>query len=379
MSVQNSTQRKTGITVGLAANLPNPANVEAGQFFFASDSANLYVSKISPTNVHAWGTVAGLGGVLVGDVIGPIGANTLNSTINTTVAWGPTGTMTFTNGLLVSTAKAVQGVAELNLQAATVINHRLTGAGPVLFMVEESTTSLQVGTGDASSTPGDYHYRGPAAVGADLNGSNLFFDAALGTGNTGGIGPLIFRTGRYTGSIIVPVPTQLHVYQEVGRWQQGFSVGVTTDPGFGNIIALGNVTAGSFTGTAGAAKFWSGGVTGQTVGTTTTFFADDANTTSVLPQTIAIQYPVPFACTAKNLYVQVQANNLSSSTSVTIYKNGSSTGITLTIGGTATGLFSDIVHTVSLAAGDQIDLVGINVNGGTGNTIHLAGSIQLAV
>ena len=65
---------------------------------------------------------------------------------------------------------------------------------------------------------------------------------------------------------------------------------------------------------------------------------------------------MPVAGTLSKLYVYVWSNGNTNSSTATIYKNNVATAITTTLTASTTGAFTDLTHSVSVSAGDQIYL-----------------------
>lgn len=74
------------------------------------------------------------------------------------------------------------------------------------------------------------------------------------------------------------------------------------------------------------------------------------------------QVPVPVACVATNLRVRsLTAQSGTGNFAITLRRNGASTPIVVTVAaGAASGTYSDLVHTISLSAGDLIDYQAAN-------------------
>jgi hypothetical protein len=68
--------------------------------------------------------------------------------------------------------------------------------------------------------------------------------------------------------------------------------------------------------------------------------------------TIINNFYFPKAGTISNLYVYARVNNSTTNVNVTVYKNGSSTALLATVTASTTGTFTDLTHSVSVAAGD---------------------------
>ncbi len=81
-----------------------------------------------------------------------------------------------------------------------------------------------------------------------------------------------------------------------------------------------------------------------------TFALVPGGTASSCTTSTAIPVPIPYACTAGNLYV-VAGVSPTSTAAVTLYKNGSASALTCTLTNPATTC-NDTSHTVSLIAGD---------------------------
>lgn len=76
-----------------------------------------------------------------------------------------------------------------------------------------------------------------------------------------------------------------------------------------------------------------------------------------------VQTEVSHTCTAQNLYVRVQSNASTATTTVWLRVNGSTSALQVSVGSTATGNFADTTHTVSLVAGDDICTIASWMNG----------------
>lgn len=124
----------------------------------------------------------------------------------------------------------------------------------------------------------------------------------------------------------------------------------------------------TLTATTGAPE-WMWGLIDNTVSTTTVYSEPFMlNTSATIANT---QIAVPRACTASNLYVvQATANGATPVTTFTLVQNGTATALTGTVNqASGTGsLLIDNTHTVSLAAGDRIQLSYV-VQSGTSGTI----------
>jgi hypothetical protein len=156
--------RKRGLVTGVAGSAPT-----VGQSVYVNNSGVLInntpgsnsrkvgtVINVAGSNFDAWcifdSPFATAGGsTLSGDVIGTLGSNTLNSTINTTVLWGG-GTQSYATTIQMHTGYVISGVLELNFQSAngSPINFQ-TGSHPYWTM--QGSGTLDLGGGDAG-TPG---------------------------------------------------------------------------------------------------------------------------------------------------------------------------------------------------------------------------------
>lgn len=122
---------------------------------------------------------------------------------------------------------------------------------------------------------------------------------------------------------------------------------------------------------------FAGGITGQAAGTTTGFLANTlpsgtANSAS------ALRYRLKNTVqSVERLKVRVLQNNLTTSTTVTVMKDGVATGVTLTVGAGATGDFQDLLNSNSFNAGQGLDIRVENTNGGAGNTIQLTAVVEV--
>ncbi len=73
----------------------------------------------------------------------------------------------------------------------------------------------------------------------------------------------------------------------------------------------------------------------------------------------------PAAATISFMYVNVTANASTVDTTVTLYKNGAPTALVATVTALTTGVFSDITHSVSIAAADLIQFFSSSAATGT--------------
>jgi len=84
------------------------------------------------------------------------------------------------------------------------------------------------------------------------------------------------------------------------------------------------------------------------------------------------QYPVPNPSVAKAVYVNVVANTLDASATITIRKNGVDTAISITVGAGVTGVLS-ASGAVSFSAGDLISII-VDATGATTGDIRVRGA-----
>lgn len=68
----------------------------------------------------------------------------------------------------------------------------------------------------------------------------------------------------------------------------------------------------------------------------------------------AAQTPIPYAATVSSLYVYVTGNLSTNAVTVKINVNGTNSGIIATIPALTTGTFTDLTHSASVSAGDQL-------------------------
>lgn len=92
------------------------------------------------------------------------------------------------------------------------------------------------------------------------------------------------------------------------------------------------------------------------VGATTSYLADGGALATSLLLTAAQNYPVPGPVTLKNLRAKCNANPLATALTVEVYLNGSASGLKVTIAAGNTAVNADTANTVSVAAGDTVDL-----------------------
>lgn len=78
---------------------------------------------------------------------------------------------------------------------------------------------------------------------------------------------------------------------------------------------------------------------------------------------------LPFACTAEQLFVQVEPNSLDGNAVITVRREGANTAITLTIAAGDTGFFSDEVNTQAFAEGERIGFQLDTTAAGSGNIV----------
>ena len=108
----------------------------------------------------------------------------------------------------------------------------------------------------------------------------------------------------------------------------------------------------------------SGAPTSTTAGTTQYWFL--ANAAITVPQTAEINRQLPYRTpgTFSKLYVRIPTNTTTADSILVVRKNGADTALTITIpAGTAT-VVEDIIHDVTIAAGDKLCFK--SVSGGTG-------------
>ncbi len=70
----------------------------------------------------------------------------------------------------------------------------------------------------------------------------------------------------------------------------------------------------------------------------------------------AVQQVMPIAATIKNLYLNCNSNSNTGVFTVTLRVNGASSSLVVTVPASTTGVFSDTTHTVSVNAGDLVNL-----------------------
>jgi hypothetical protein len=107
---------------------------------------------------------------------------------------------------------------------------------------------------------------------------------------------------------------------------------------------------------------WSGALATSSTGSL--FFADTGSNSAVAVNTTGPRYTLNAASTVANLRVFVDASGSANAVTLTVYKNGGATALTVSLTAGTTGAFSDLTHTVSFAAGDDIALVAV-LGGGT--------------
>lgn len=85
------------------------------------------------------------------------------------------------------------------------------------------------------------------------------------------------------------------------------------------------------------------------------------------------QFKLNDAYKFKGLTVNVTQSDVDNPTTVTLRVNGADTALTVSIAGNTTGTFSDLTHTVTIAAGDLVNLRMVVGNGVSPDTITLQG------
>lgn len=146
----------------------------------------------------------------------------------------------------------------------------------------------------------------------------------------------------------------------------GTSLG-TIDPGMAGevLTSFGSAAQPQFQPLSGAGSSWIGSAPGADSQISSNVGGSDLWVTSInyigaiqFTNPVSPRFVFPFACILSNLYVVVTANTSSASVTSTIYVNNSPTTITVgPIGAGVTGTFSDLTHTVMVAAGDTMILV----------------------
>lgn len=153
----------------------------------------------------------------------------------------------------------------------------------------------------------------------------------------------------------------------------GGTIFFASDTGVVSIVGISVTGTRSWDSASGSAlKFWGGAAASRS-----TVFAGDTLPTVTTSQATAIQYPIPFACTAMALRVFSLSNTFADVATFTIFKNGSATGITLNVPAGGTGQVADLVHSAPFAVGDTVDLqITSGFASGGGNTIEFSASVQ---
>lgn len=97
------------------------------------------------------------------------------------------------------------------------------------------------------------------------------------------------------------------------------------------------------------------------------------SSTSLLGTETLSNTKMPFACTIKNLYLRTTGTQPSSgSLIITLRVNNNPSTLTLTVAANATAAeFSDSTHSVSISAGDEIDMQFVNGASGTSATLNV--------
>lgn len=95
---------------------------------------------------------------------------------------------------------------------------------------------------------------------------------------------------------------------------------------------------------------------------------------STFQNTTSFVMSMPYGGTLSNLYANIDINASTTNVAITLYKNGVASALTTTVTATTTGVYSDLVHTVSVNAGDTI--AWFVQQSTTGN---ISGSISMAL
>lgn len=112
------------------------------------------------------------------------------------------------------------------------------------------------------------------------------------------------------------------------------------------------------------------------VGAATSYLADGGALATSLLLTAAQNFPMPGPVTLKNLRAKCNSNPLIANLVVEVYKNGSTTGLKVTIAAADTSVNTDSTHTVSIAAGDTIDLRADSTGAGV-TTATIVASVEV--
>jgi hypothetical protein len=108
-----------------------------------------------------------------------------------------------------------------------------------------------------------------------------------------------------------------------------------------------------------------GGVAaGNSLTGVTRFFSPNGTAVFSVESQASIQ--VPFACTVRNLGVDVSTNAATASSTVDVRINSASSAVTLSVPAGSTGIFEDTTNSASVAANDTLS---IRVVSGTGGAI----------
>jgi hypothetical protein len=212
----------TGAAAGsLAGSFPNPT-------LNTSNTTDAVTWSLTQTfsngvSIGAGKTILGAGALNV-DATGALGIGTAAST-TTVTAGQATVALSVPGGLTVSTGKKVSGASELTLTGSSVAFQVGGTTGATL----ESTSSLEIGTGDGTSSPGNFTIRGANNVAGQNNaaGGSITYATGLSTGNSRGACH-IWKSGTVLGS-----GTTLQTLAEKARlWPSGaFDISTLgTDP-----------------------------------------------------------------------------------------------------------------------------------------------------
>lgn len=345
-----------------------------GSVFYGYNSGNAIVT---PNGANRVAITTGFNNTFIGQRTGGSAANRSDS-----IAIGCYAMTTANNQCVIGgTADNAEYYGVNDVYIGQGVSLEATSMGQ--FSINVQTTGISAGQTDISAAVSYLAWCSAVGTGTGIGGDIRFYSAPAGS--TGTARNALFRQIDWRGDGLgvnfyqksTPLVVGASVTDGFIMYSNDRAGAGTASPFFrtenGTVIDVGGLASttklmGTFVWTGGNGITVAAGLTVYAaVGFNSTFNGTETNRNAV----------VPYAFTAKNLYVRTKdAQPAAGSLVITLMKNGAATAVTLTIAAAAgAGTFTDLVNTVDYAAGDTISLRIVNNDGATTSAIFMSGAI----
>lgn len=177
------------------------------------------------------------------------------------------------------------------------------------------------------------------------------------------------RVNGADGNLSVSIPASTTgVFEDITNTDvllDGYDINYVIATGAGAVDFAPYAISCEFVSTDGSFYSVTGDDIGTTYGTSTQYFYIGSGSMDSQPLETNIKQDINIACTASNLFLNVNANNRSTSTTFDLRVNGVSSALTISVPANTAGQFEDTTHTVSLVPTDEVNF-RLSVPAGTG-------------